>query len=201
VTLEACATRRLGIALIHQELMRPQLDITANIFLATSLLPRLLAPLPTGISSGARWTCSPASAARAGGLASRRSAPDDADGRDPQALSLNARILVMDEPTSSLTAAESAHLFEIVRQLRADGLGIVYISHRMEEVLELADRITVLRDGRAVGDLEGDVATHETVVAMMVGENEPSLLSDRRTANSDVVFLRETSWCGRAGTW
>ena len=72
-----------------------------------------------------------------------------------KALSLDARILVMDEPTSSLTAAESAHLFEIVRQLRADGLGIVYISHRMEEVLELADRITVLRDGRAVGDLAG----------------------------------------------
>ena len=80
-----------------------------------------------------------------------------------KALSLDARIIVMDEPTSSLTAAESAHLFAIVRQLRDEGLGIVYISHRMDEVLELADRITVLRDGRYVGDLEarrGDARSH-----------------------------------------
>jgi ribose transport system ATP-binding protein len=86
-----------------------------------------------------------------------------------KALSVKARILVMDEPTSSLSAAESAHLFAIVRQLREQGLAVIYISHRMEEVLALADRIVVLRDGRAVGELAGGDATHEAVVALMVG--------------------------------
>ena len=71
----------------------------------------------------------------------------------------------MDEPTSSLTAGESEQLFEIIRQLRADGIGIVYISHRMEEVLALADRITVLRDGRHAGELARAEATHEKIVA------------------------------------
>src|SRR5687768_8651239 len=75
----------------------------------------------------------------------------------------------MDEPTSSLTAGESEQLFSIIRQLRADGIGIVYISHRMEEVLTLSDRITVLRDGRYVGDLRREEATHDRIVAMMVG--------------------------------
>ena len=68
-----------------------------------------------------------------------------------KALSLNARIIIMDEPTSSLTAGESEQLFKIIRQLASDGIGIIYISHRMDEVLHLADRITVLRDGRYVG--------------------------------------------------
>ena len=86
-----------------------------------------------------------------------------------KALSLDARIIIMDEPTSSLTAGESAHLFTIIRQLKAEGIGIIYISHRMEEVLTLADRITVLRDGRYVGDLTRAEATTDKIVAMMVG--------------------------------
>jgi ribose transport system ATP-binding protein len=86
-----------------------------------------------------------------------------------KALSLNARIIVMDEPTSSLTAVESEHLFGIIRKLRAEGIGLVYISHRMDEVLELSDRITVLRDGRYVGDLSRSEATHDRIVQMMVG--------------------------------
>ena len=64
-----------------------------------------------------------------------------------KALSQNARILIMDEPTAALTEADVVHLFRIVRLLRERGVGIVYISHRLEEVFELADRVTVLRDG------------------------------------------------------
>jgi ribose transport system ATP-binding protein len=86
-----------------------------------------------------------------------------------KALALRARLIVMDEPTSSLTAAESEKLFQIVRQLRSEGIAIVYISHRMEEVLDLADRISVLRDGKHVGDLQRAEATHEKIVALMVG--------------------------------
>ena len=69
-----------------------------------------------------------------------------------KALSLDARILIMDEPTSALSPAECARLFGIIRQLAADGVAIVYISHRIDEVMQLADRVTVLRDGRACAD-------------------------------------------------
>jgi ribose transport system ATP-binding protein len=86
-----------------------------------------------------------------------------------KALALNARLIIMDEPTSSLTAEESAKLFEIIRSLRAEGIAIIYISHRLEEVRALADRVTVLRDGRHVGDLTRAEATHEKIVSLMVG--------------------------------
>jgi ribose transport system ATP-binding protein len=86
-----------------------------------------------------------------------------------KALALRARIIIMDEPTSSLTSGESQKLFQIIRQLRSEGIAIVYISHRMEEVLDLADRVSVLRDGRHVGDLERAEATHDKIVALMVG--------------------------------
>ena len=86
-----------------------------------------------------------------------------------KALALRARIIIMDEPTSSLTTAESGRLFDIIRKLKSEGIGIVYISHRLEEVLDLADRVTVLRDGRHVGDLDRAEATHEKIVALMVG--------------------------------
>ncbi len=110
-----------------------------------------------------------------------------------KALALRARIIIMDEPTSSLTAGESQRLFEIIRKLRRDGIGIVYISHRMEEVLDLADRITVLRDGRHVGDLDRTEATHEKIVALMVGrELSANYFPDRpERALSETVLAVE----------
>ncbi|HEX8912236.1 MAG TPA: sugar ABC transporter ATP-binding protein [Humisphaera sp.] len=162
-----------GIALIHQELMlAPNLDIAANIFLgnerrrAGALGPmdrrsmnaeaaRLLARVGLNLPP-----TTPVADLTAGQMQMVEIA---------KALSARARIIIMDEPTSSLTSGESEQLFRIVRQLRADGIGIVYISHRMEEVMMLADRITVLRDGRYVGDLTRAEATHDKVVAMMVG--------------------------------
>jgi ribose transport system ATP-binding protein len=168
------AAQQHGIALIHQELsIAPNLDIAANIFLGNERpgRVRLLSPLPRR-----------AQRARAKELLERVGlfvSPDTraASLRTGQlqmmeiakALALNARIIVMDEPTSSLTTSESEQLFAIVRQLRAEGIGIIYISHRLEEVLLLADRITVLRDGRHVGDLERETVTHDGLVSLMVG--------------------------------
>ncbi len=164
--------KRLGIALIHQELMlAPNLDIAANIFLGNERAASLLQPLNrrelnrraeallarTGLTLA---PTTPVSTLTAGTMQMVEVA---------KALSLDARIIIMDEPTSSLTAGESAHLFAIIRQLKAEGIGIVYISHRMEEVLTLADRITVLRDGRYVGDVARAAATTDRIVAMMVG--------------------------------
>ena len=77
----------------------------------------------------------------------------------------------MDEPTSSLTLAETARLHEIVAGLRADGVGVVYISHRLGEVRAVADRAVVLRDGANVGSLARDELTHDNMVRLMVGRD------------------------------
>ncbi len=88
-----------------------------------------------------------------------------------KALSQNARILVMDEPTAPLSERETANLFRVIRMLQAQGVAIVYISHRMSEVFELGDRITVLRDGRMVGSAVPSDTTPGDLVRMMVGRD------------------------------
>jgi ribose transport system ATP-binding protein len=96
-----------------------------------------------------------------------------------KSLAFNARLIIMDEPTSSLTAGESAHLFKIIAQLKSEGIAIIYISHRMEEVLNLSDRITVMRDGKYIGDLTRAEATHDKIVSMMVGRALTTRFPDR----------------------
>lgn len=86
-----------------------------------------------------------------------------------RALRAEARVLIFDEATSSLTAAETQRLFAVVRDLRAQGTGIVWITHRLGEVRELADRVVGLRDGRNSGELPGERITHEALVGLMVG--------------------------------
>jgi ribose transport system ATP-binding protein len=88
-----------------------------------------------------------------------------------RAIHANARILVMDEPTTALSSRETDKLFDLIRTLRADGLAIIYISHRMAEVYELADRCSVLRDGSYVGTLSRDELSAEKLVKMMVGRD------------------------------
>jgi ABC-type sugar transport system ATPase subunit len=92
-----------------------------------------------------------------------------------KALSRQARIIVMDEPTAALTPPEVQRLFGIIRGLQARGVGIIYISHRLDEVFEIADRITVLRDGKHVGTRPRAEVTHRALVQMMVGR----VLEDR----------------------
>ncbi|WP_410218986.1 sugar ABC transporter ATP-binding protein [Paracoccus sp. (in: a-proteobacteria)] len=86
-----------------------------------------------------------------------------------KALSLDARILVLDEPTATLTPAEVEHLFKVMRELRAAGVAIVFISHHLEEIFEICDRITVLRDGEYVGSCDVADVTTDRLVEMMVG--------------------------------
>ena len=88
-----------------------------------------------------------------------------------KALSLDARILIMDEPTSSLTLAETDRLLEVAMELRAAGVSIVYISHRLNEVRRIADRVVALRDGKPAGALSHDEITHDAMVRMMVGRD------------------------------
>jgi ribose transport system ATP-binding protein len=165
--------KRLGIALIHQELMlAPNLSIAGNIFLGNER--REWGPMQKlrrgdmnetarGLLQRVGLNLSPqtsVSVLTAGQMQMVEIA---------KALSAQARIIIMDEPTSSLTAGESQELFKIIRQLKGEGIGIIYISHRMEEVMVLSDRITVLRDGKYVGDVPAGEATHNKIVSMMVG--------------------------------
>ena len=190
--------RRQGIALIHQELLlAPNLDIAANLFLNDEV-PR----------DGSRWGRLLRRVPRARlheragqllarvGLALPASTPVSqlTTGQMQlceiaKALGPEARILVMDEPTASLTAGESEQLFGIIRQLKSEGMGIIYISHRMDEVKLLADRISVLRDGRHVGDLARDEATHDEIVALMVGRQLSSQYFPVRVARPGKVAL------------
>jgi ribose transport system ATP-binding protein len=183
-----------GIALIHQELMlAPNLDIASNIFLGNEgAKGGLLRPLKR-----AKMNERAAALIARVGLAmpvstpvSRLTAGQMQMVEIAKALSSNARIIIMDEPTSSLAGAESEQLFAIIRSLKQQGIGIIYISHRMQEVMDLADRITVLRDGRYVGDLNRDEASHDKVVAMMVGRelSRDYFPEKRERTSSEIVF-------------
>lgn len=86
-----------------------------------------------------------------------------------KALSFNAKILIMDEPTAALTETEIEDLFTIIRQLRENGVGIVHISHRLEELKLIADRVTVMRDGRTIDTLDAEEASIDKIISLMVG--------------------------------
>ena len=88
-----------------------------------------------------------------------------------KALSLNARIVIMDEPTSSLTLTETDRLLEVIKELRRDGVSVIYISHRLGEIKQIADRVVVLRDGKNAGILERDEISHDSIVKLMVGRD------------------------------
>ncbi|OXI43834.1 sugar ABC transporter ATP-binding protein [Burkholderia aenigmatica] len=88
-----------------------------------------------------------------------------------RAVHSDARIIVMDEPTTPLSSRETERLFKVIRQLREEGLAIIYISHRMAEIYELSDRVSVLRDGTYVGTLERDALSADSLVSMMVGRD------------------------------
>ena len=108
-----------------------------------------------------------------------------------RAISINARILIMDEPTSSLTLNEVADLFRLVRRLRDDGTAIVFISHRLEELFEIADRVTVLRDGAFVDTRSMKDVTRDDLIRMMVGRTITDLFPKMDVKAGDVVLKVE----------
>ena len=99
-----------------------------------------------------------------------------------KALSLDVALLIMDEPTASLTTKETEHLFRIIRELTRRGVSILYISHRMEEVYSLMDRITILRDGRKIGTFSSESVTPEEIIRHMIGK---SLVSQEHAVPRD----------------
>ena len=118
-----------------------------------------------------------------------------------KALSLNARLVVMDEPTSALTDTEVAALLGIIRGLKEQGLGVIFISHRLEEVFAICDRVTVLRDGRNVGVLDIADATPEKIVRLMVGRSLGDLFQkESGVVDATAVPVLEVRGLGRTGS-
>ena len=185
--------KQRGIALIHQELMlAPNLDVAGNVFLGnephglgmlTPLHRRSMNTRAAELLHRVGLNVSPVT--RVGRLTTgQRQMVEIA-----KALALDARLLILDEPTSSLTLGESDQLFRIMDELRRAGLGLIFISHRMEEVLRMADRITVLRDGKLVGTLPRAEASHDRLVAMMVGRALTVRFPVRAAVISDQIVL------------
>lgn len=108
-----------------------------------------------------------------------------------KATSYNAKIIIFDEPTSSLTEEETGRLFEIIRKLKANGTAIIYISHRLEEIFEISDRVTVLRDGTMIGTKDIAEVTTDSLISMMVGRDLSNLYPKEVAEIGDVVLKIE----------
>jgi ribose transport system ATP-binding protein len=162
--------QELGVAIIHQEIsMCPHLSVTENIFLgrekshldilsnkemnkeAKKILDRMNIDIPPDTIVGELSV-------------SKQQMIEIA-----KAVSTNARILIMDEPTSALTSREIDELFEIIERLKKDGCGIVYISHRLEELQHIVDRVTIMRDGKYITSMNFEDTTMTEIISNMVG--------------------------------
>jgi len=187
-----------GIALIHQELnLCGNLDLASNIFLGRE-------PKKFGFIDQDRMTEQAKEYLAQVGL----DLPvDTLAGSLPigkqqlveiaKALSSDARVLIMDEPTSSLSQKETETLFDVVTNLRDRGISVIYISHRLGEVIRLADRVTVFRDGENAGDLSKDEINHNNMVSLMVGR-ELSEFFDRSIHNPGEKVLSLKNFCSPA---
>lgn len=105
-----------------------------------------------------------------------------------KAVSYNSKVIIMDEPTSSLSEKETETLFRIIDSLRAKKVGIIYISHRMEEVFQLADRVSILRDGKFIGCVRVAEASREQLINMMVGRELEGGYPNNTAKKGDVVL-------------
>ncbi len=108
-----------------------------------------------------------------------------------RAVSYNAKVIIMDEPTSSLTENEVKHLFGIIRELKAEGRAIIYISHKMEEILEIADEVTIMRDGAVVGTYPSGELTTDLIIKRMVGRDLTHRFPPRENVPGEVVLRVE----------
>ncbi len=195
----AAEAQRHGIAAIYQEpLLFPDLNVAENIFISHQdrgpvtawrqmfrEADRILASL--GVALDVR------SPARGLTLAAQQSV------EIAKAISLNVRVLIMDEPTASLSAHEVAQLFKLVRSLRDQGVAILFVSHRMEEVFEIADAVTVFRDGRLISTRPRAEVTPQSAIADMVGR-EMGLLQPRPPAPGASSCSPSAGWAGPASS-
>lgn len=199
--LTPATARALGIACIYQQpALFPDLTVAENLALRLESL------------SAAQRIDWPARRARAQELLARIGADisPEAEVRSlsmPEqqlveiacALGSGARIVIMDEPTASLTQKEQHLLFAVVRDLRKSGVGVIYISHRLEEIFALADRVTVLRDGQSVGTHRVDDINEAGLIRLMVGREVAQIYPAAESAPGDVVLSVRDLGCAASG--
>jgi rhamnose transport system ATP-binding protein len=198
---DARESRQAGIAAIYQELsLFPDLDVAENIFVGRQ-------PVTTGGRVDWRKLY-----AEAGKLLESLAVKLDLKQKArtlsiaqqqmveiARAFSIKAQILIMDEPTSSLTLHEVDDLFRLVRRLRSEGTAIIFISHRLEELYSLADRVTVLRDGSYVDTRAMKEVTRDDLIRMMVGRTITNLFPKQEVRAGDVILKLEN--LSRAGSF
>ena len=200
-SLTPAAAHALGIACIYQQpALFPDLTVAENIGLR----------LETG--SSLRRLDWAARTSRAGALLQRVGAhispaaevrslsmPEQQLVEIACALGAGARIVIMDEPTASLTQQEQHLLFAVVRDLRKSGVGVIYISHRLEEIFALADRVTVLRDGESVGTHPVDEMNEASLIRLMVGREVQQLYPPSESVPGEVVLKLNGVGCAASG--
>jgi ribose transport system ATP-binding protein len=166
------AAKAVGISIIYQELaLAPNLTVAENMLLGREIIKggfidrtaMIAACQPVLERLGVNFT--PTTIVSTLSMAERQLV------EIARALIANSKVLVMDEPTTSLSSRETERLFALVRQLKSEGLAIIYISHRMGEIYELSDRVSVLRDGQYIGTLERHEINADALVRMMVGRD------------------------------
>lgn len=108
-----------------------------------------------------------------------------------KATSYNSKVIVMDEPTSSLTGNEVEQLFKIIHELRKKGVAIIYISHKMEEILRISDEVTIMRDGKYIGTWASSELTTDLIISRMVGRDLSNRFPERENQPSDVILKVE----------
>ncbi len=181
-----------GIAFVHQELnLFDNLDVAANVLMGRE--PRFAGPL--------RLIDRPALRSRVGPILERLGADFGPDAdisalslaqmqlvEIAKALSLDARLVIMDEPTSSLTLSETTRLLRVIAELKASGVSVIFISHRLNEIERCVDRVVVLRDGRVVGELHRGAITPDAMIRLMIGRDLKSLYVAPATPADRVVL-------------
>ncbi|MGO1770446.1 MAG: sugar ABC transporter ATP-binding protein [Microbacterium sp.] len=204
------SANRAGVVALYQELsIIPTISVAENIALAEG---------PPSTAGVVRWSEMRRRAQRQldrlgqriplGALAGDLSPVKQTMVSVARALSIDARVLILDEPTASLTDTEIEDLFEVLRRLRADGVAIVYVSHRLEEVFEICDRLTVMRNGETIVTQEVAESSIDSVIATMVGRKQDDLYPERGTATDEIVLtvdglsgkrVRDASFTARRG--
>lgn len=191
----------LGIAIIHQELnLVPHLTVAENIYLAREPRRGFLVDRKKLRQEAKRCLDRLGLQIQPDDIVRTLSVAQCQMVEIAKALSLNADVLIMDEPTSSLTEQETGILFKVIRDLKAEGVGIVYISHRLDEMSQIVDRVTILRDGRYVStDDFGDTSVDE-IVSRMVGRSLEEKFPARISVPTEEILL-SVSGLSRAGAF
>ena len=184
------AALQSGIAMIHQELnLMPHMSIAENIWIGREQLNGLHM-----VDHKAMYRCTAELLARLRinlepqDLVGTLSIAERQMVEIAKAVSYDSDILIMDEPTSAITEKEVAHLFSIIADLRAQGKGIIYITHKMNEVFSIADEVAVFRDGAYIGLQRADSMDGDSLVSMMVGRELSQLFPERETPTGDLLL-------------